>query len=106
MKNWTGTVFKELGGKTVVALLIPEAELAYRILALNTEKAHNLREKALEVIRMARDLARSDAGTDKDQALCSRSLRCSRSACATSRTAASRIPATAPSSCAQTSSWA
>jgi ParB family chromosome partitioning protein len=52
---------KELGGKTVVALLIPEAELAYRILALNTEKAHNLREKALEVIRMARDLASSGA---------------------------------------------
>jgi len=52
---------KELGGKTVVALLIPEAELAYRILALNTEKAHNLREKALEVIRMARDLAGSGA---------------------------------------------
>jgi ParB family chromosome partitioning protein len=52
---------KELGGKTVVALLIPEAELAYRILALNTEKAHNLREKALEVSRMARDLAETGA---------------------------------------------
>ena len=52
---------KELGGKTVVALLVPEAELAYRILALNTEKAHNLREKALEVIRMARDLAATGA---------------------------------------------
>ena len=60
---------KELGGKTVVALLIPEAELAYRILALNTEKAHNLREKALEVIRMARDLAAADAGAEKDHAL-------------------------------------
>jgi ParB family chromosome partitioning protein len=40
--------------------------LAYRILALNTEKAHNLREKALEVIRMARDLARLDAGTEAE----------------------------------------
>jgi ParB family chromosome partitioning protein len=59
---------KELGGKTVVALLIPEAELAYRILALNTEKAHNLREKALEVIRMARDLADSGA-SEADHAL-------------------------------------
>jgi ParB family chromosome partitioning protein len=38
----------------------------YRILALNTEKAHNLREKALEVIRMARDLARLDAGTEAE----------------------------------------
>ncbi len=60
---------KELGGKTVVALLVPEAELAYRILALNTEKAHNLREKALEVIRMARDLAASDSGAERDHAL-------------------------------------
>ncbi|MBK7644876.1 MAG: ParB N-terminal domain-containing protein [Planctomycetes bacterium] len=60
---------KELGGKTIVALLIPEAELAYRILALNTEKAHNLREKALEVIRMARDLAAAGDGTEKDHAL-------------------------------------
>ena len=60
---------KELGGKTIVALLIPEAELAYRILALNTEKAHNLREKALEVIRMARDLAAAGEGTEKDHAL-------------------------------------
>jgi ParB family chromosome partitioning protein len=59
---------KELGGKTVVALLIPEADLAYRILALNTEKAHNLREKALEVIRMARDLAESGA-SEADHAL-------------------------------------
>ena len=59
---------KELGGKTVVALLVPEAELAYRILALNTEKAHNLREKALEVIRMARDLAASGA-SEADHAL-------------------------------------
>lgn len=46
-----------LGAKAIVALVAPERELAYKILALNTEKAHNLREKALEVIRMARDLA-------------------------------------------------
>ena len=32
--------------------------LAYRILALNTEKAHNLRDRSLEVIRMARALAK------------------------------------------------
>jgi ParB family chromosome partitioning protein len=48
---------RRLGAKTVVALLIPEAEVAYQILALNTEKAHNLREKSLETIRMARALA-------------------------------------------------
>jgi ParB family chromosome partitioning protein len=48
---------RRLGAKAVVALLIPEADVSYQILALNTEKAHNLREKSLEVIRMARALA-------------------------------------------------
>jgi ParB family chromosome partitioning protein len=48
---------KRLGAKAVVALLIPESEVAFQILALNTEKAHNLREKSLETIRMARALA-------------------------------------------------
>src|SRR5436309_800655 len=53
---------KKLGAKTVVALLVPDAEVAFKILALNTEKAHNLREKSLETIRMARALAkRGDA---------------------------------------------
>ena len=46
-----------LGAKTVVALVMPEHEIAFRILALNTEKAHNLKDKALEVIRMARAIA-------------------------------------------------
>ena len=46
-----------LGARSVVALVMPEAELAFRILALNTEKAHNLKDKALEVIRMARAIA-------------------------------------------------
>ena len=48
---------RRLGAKTVVALLIPEFAVAYQILALNTEKAHNLREKSLETLRMARALA-------------------------------------------------
>jgi len=60
---------KELGARSIVALLVPEEAVAYRILALNTEKAHNLREKALEVIRMARDLARFDQGKERDHAL-------------------------------------
>ncbi|HET7501559.1 MAG TPA: hypothetical protein VFK02_11165 [Kofleriaceae bacterium] len=46
-----------LGAKTVIALVMPEPELAFRILALNTEKAHNLKDKSLEVIRMARAIA-------------------------------------------------
>ncbi len=52
---------KRLGGRSITALVLPDEEVAYRILALNTEKAHNLREKSLEVIRMARSLAALDA---------------------------------------------
>jgi ParB family chromosome partitioning protein len=50
---------KVLGMKQITALVSPEEALAYRILALNTEKAHNLKDRSLEVIRMARSLARS-----------------------------------------------
>ncbi len=48
---------KKLGAKPVIALLVPDPRVAFKILALNTEKAHNLREKSLETIRMARALA-------------------------------------------------
>jgi ParB family chromosome partitioning protein len=56
---------RRLGARAVVALLIPEAEVAYQILALNTEKAHNLREKSLETIRMARALADESRETEE-----------------------------------------
>jgi len=36
---------KVLGLKQITALISPDEALAYRILALNTEKAHNLRER-------------------------------------------------------------
>jgi ParB family chromosome partitioning protein len=48
---------RKLGAKTIVALLVPDPEVAFKILALNTEKAHNLKEKSLETIRMERALA-------------------------------------------------
>jgi ParB family chromosome partitioning protein len=51
---------KFLGLKQVSALISPDAALAYRILALNTEKAHNLKDKSLEVVRMARSLAQRE----------------------------------------------
>ncbi len=47
---------EKLGAPSAPVILLPEAEAAYRILALNTEKAHTLREKSLEVIRMYRGL--------------------------------------------------
>jgi ParB family chromosome partitioning protein len=50
---------KFLGMKQITALISPEESLAYRILALNTEKAHNLKDRSLEVVRMARSLANS-----------------------------------------------
>jgi ParB family chromosome partitioning protein len=48
---------RKLGAKAVIALVVPDAEVAFKILALNTEKAHNLKEKSLETIRMLRALA-------------------------------------------------
>jgi ParB family chromosome partitioning protein len=47
---------QKLKAEEVPAILIPETEVAFQILALNTEKAHNLKEKSLEVIRMYRAL--------------------------------------------------
>ncbi len=46
-----------LGARSATALLSPDPSLAYRILALNTEKAHNTRERSLEAVRMAKGLA-------------------------------------------------
>lgn len=47
---------RRLGARAITALVVPEPEIAFRILALNTEKAHNLRDKSLEVVRMVRAL--------------------------------------------------
>jgi ParB family transcriptional regulator, chromosome partitioning protein len=58
---------KVLGLKQITALISPDETLAYRILALNTEKAHNLRDRSLEVIRMARSLAKRDPSSKEIQ---------------------------------------
>jgi ParB family chromosome partitioning protein len=58
---------KVLGLRSVTALVSPDEELAFKILALNTEKAHNLKDRSLEVIRMARELAtRKPRGKEAD----------------------------------------
>jgi ParB family chromosome partitioning protein len=62
------TALRELAAQAVVGLLVPEAEVAYQILALNIEKAHNLRERAIEVLRIVRDLADSPR-TEQDYEL-------------------------------------
>ncbi|HSP96005.1 MAG TPA: ParB N-terminal domain-containing protein [Candidatus Dormibacteraeota bacterium] len=60
---------KVLGLKQITALVSPDEQLAFRILALNTEKAHNLKDRSLEVIRMARALAaRSTTARETDHA--------------------------------------
>jgi ParB family chromosome partitioning protein len=51
----------------VIALLVPDPQIAFKILALNTEKAHNLREKSLETIRMARALAGAKPSAGEDE---------------------------------------
>jgi len=74
-KYWTPngnhrlSAMRTLGAKSVIAIVAPEAAAAYQILALNTEKAHNLREKALEVVRMYRELAQLDHATEDAYAL-------------------------------------
>ncbi len=58
---------RHLGARAITALVVPKREVAWQILALNTEKAHNLRDKSLEVIRIFRNLMEERAQkTEKD----------------------------------------
>jgi ParB family chromosome partitioning protein len=58
---------RRLGAKAISALVVPKREVAWQILALNTEKAHNLKDKSLEVIRIFRNLMEETPGkTEKD----------------------------------------
>ncbi len=56
----------KLKAEWVPAILVPEADVAFQILALNTEKAHNLKEKSLEVIRMYRGLVEEQPKTGEE----------------------------------------
>ena len=58
---------RRLGAKAITALVVPKREIAWQILALNTEKAHNLREKSLEVIRIYRGLIEEDPKRPESQ---------------------------------------
>src|SRR4051812_43134471 len=58
---------RRLGAKSITALVVPRREVAWQILALNTEKAHNLKDKSLEVIRIFRNLLEENAAkAEKD----------------------------------------
>jgi ParB family chromosome partitioning protein len=67
--NHRRAVLDKLKTETVPAILVVEPEVAFQVLPLNTEKAHNLKEKSLEVIRMYRGaLADQPASTEEDWA--------------------------------------
>lgn len=57
---------ERLGAKSITALVIPDREVAWQILALNTEKAHNLKERSLEVIRIYHGLLDEDASRPEE----------------------------------------
>jgi ParB family chromosome partitioning protein len=63
------SAMRTLGAKSIVGIVVPESSTAYQILALNTEKAHNLRERALEVIKMYQELTTLDEATEEIYAL-------------------------------------
>ncbi len=52
---------RRLGARAITALVVPDREVAWQILALNTERAHNMKERSTEVIRIYRDLLARDA---------------------------------------------
>jgi len=58
---------RRLGARSITALVVADREVAWQILALNTEKAHNLKERALEVIRIYRGLVDEDASRSESQ---------------------------------------
>jgi ParB family chromosome partitioning protein len=58
---------RQLGAKAITALVVPDADVAHRILALNTEKAHNLRERSLEVARLAIALSMLEERSGKEK---------------------------------------
>lgn len=63
------SALRTLGAKSVTAIVVPETSTAYKILALNTEKSHNLRERAMEVIKMYQELAMLDGADEESYAL-------------------------------------
>ena len=51
---------RRLGARAITSIITPNRQLAWQILALNTEKAHNLKERSLEVVRIYRGLIEED----------------------------------------------
>jgi ParB family transcriptional regulator, chromosome partitioning protein len=67
--NHRRVALDKLKADHVPAILVAEPDVAFQVLALNTEKAHNLKEKSLEVIRMYRGaLAEQPSSSEEDWA--------------------------------------
>ncbi|HKV76047.1 MAG TPA: ParB N-terminal domain-containing protein [Gemmatimonadales bacterium] len=71
-KYWTPNgnhrlaAMRNLGARSIVVLIVPEHDIAHRMLVLNTEKAHNVKERALAVVRLATGLADLDDSNETD----------------------------------------
>src|SRR5437879_2966927 len=65
--NHRRAVLDKLRVEWVPAILVVEPEMVFEVLPLNVEKAHNLKEKALEVIRMYRALAEEEGETTEEK---------------------------------------
>jgi len=67
--NHRRVALDKLKADAIPAILVAEPNVAFQVLALNTEKAHNLKEKSLEVIRMYRGAeAEQPSSTEEDWA--------------------------------------
>jgi ParB family transcriptional regulator, chromosome partitioning protein len=65
--NHRRTALDKLKADYVPAILVAEPEVAFQVLPLNTEKAHNLKEKSLEVVRMYRALVEQRPSSTEDE---------------------------------------
>jgi ParB family chromosome partitioning protein len=65
--NHRRTALDKLKADYIPAILVAEPAVAFQVLPLNTEKAHNLKEKSLEVIRMYRALAQQEPSANEEQ---------------------------------------
>ena len=65
--NHRRTVLDKLKADFIPAILVVEPEMVFEVLPLNVEKAHNLKEKSLEVIRMYRALVKEEPETTEER---------------------------------------
>ncbi len=64
--NHRRAVLDRLKAAYVPAIVVAEPAVVFEVLPLNIERAHNLKEKALEVIRMYRGLAEQQPATTEE----------------------------------------